>query len=75
MPRQGVTNPRGTLTLLPCLIVGLAAANLHAAPDRQPDVLFIAVDDLSEWIGPLHGHSNDLGHFTAGNKAGRITIE
>src|SRR6478735_5451302 len=25
-------------------------------PARQPNVLFIAIDDLNDWVGPLGGH-------------------
>ena len=36
----------------------LPLATLHAAdaPAKQPNVLFIAVDDLNDWIGCLGGH-------------------
>lgn len=29
---------------------------LAAAQERRPDVLFVAVDDLNDWIGALEGH-------------------
>lgn len=38
--------------------VCLLAANAHAAP--KPNVLFIAVDDLNDWIGCLGGHPQAL---------------
>ncbi|MGD8323945.1 MAG: sulfatase [Gammaproteobacteria bacterium] len=28
----------------------------EAGSSRQPDILFIAVDDLNDWVGPLGGH-------------------
>lgn len=34
-----------------CLVSGLAAANLHAAAPAKPNVLFIAIDDLRDWVG------------------------
>ncbi len=39
---------------LTTLGVGLACASLNAA--TRPNVLFIAVDDLNDWIGCLGGH-------------------
>lgn len=42
------------------LVVALGAftlaTNVYAAEPKQPDVLFIAVDDLNDWIGALGGH-------------------
>lgn len=35
--------------------VGVAAAASGAA-DTRPNVLFIAVDDLNDWVGPFRGH-------------------
>lgn len=29
----------------------------ETAGNQQPDILFIAVDDLNDWVGPLGGHS------------------
>ena len=40
------------------LAVFLLAVNAHAAP--KPNVLFIAVDDLNDWIGCLEGHPQAL---------------
>ncbi len=34
----------------------LLAFNLTAASKERPNVLFIAIDDLYDWIGPLQGH-------------------
>lgn len=41
------------------LILSLAALLLLAALARaaeKPNVLFIAIDDLNDWVGPLGGH-------------------
>ncbi|MCA9298979.1 MAG: hypothetical protein KDA28_07925, partial [Phycisphaerales bacterium] len=39
------------------LIVLLVALRVHAAPETtRPNVLFIAIDDLNDWIEPLGGH-------------------
>jgi arylsulfatase A-like enzyme len=43
------------LTLL--LVVALSA---RLAADSQPNVLFIAVDDLNDWVGCLGGHPQTL---------------
>ena len=40
------------------LAVCLLAVNAHAAP--KPNVLFIAVDDLNDWIGCIGGHPQAL---------------
>jgi arylsulfatase A-like enzyme len=34
----------------------LGCGTLAAAENSKPNVLFIAIDDLNDWIGPLHGH-------------------
>jgi choline-sulfatase len=41
------------------LVLSLAALVLFAAAGRaaeNPNVLFIAIDDLNDWVGPLGGH-------------------
>lgn len=37
-------------------VAAFASAVSSAAETRPPNVLFIAVDDLNDWIGPLGGH-------------------
>ncbi len=49
-----VTSPRSTLFLL--LVLATPAGWLHAQPVTSPDILFIAIDDLNDWVGPLDGH-------------------
>ena len=42
---------------LGALVLGLTALALPQGPrTRGPNVLFIGVDDLNDWIGPLGGH-------------------
>ncbi|MEM9282457.1 MAG: sulfatase-like hydrolase/transferase [Verrucomicrobiota bacterium] len=33
---------------------------VHAAEDKPPNILFIAIDDLNDWIGCLGGHPQTL---------------
>ncbi|MFN4258692.1 MAG: sulfatase [Gemmataceae bacterium] len=42
--------------LLGFLAVIGASPSVHADAPRQPNVLFIAIDDLNDWIGCLQGH-------------------
>jgi hypothetical protein len=49
--------------LLECAFVSTAGAMLlpsctQFAPRKKPNVLFIAVDDLNDWIGCMEGHPN-----------------
>ena len=37
-------------------IFWIASLGLNAAPPERPNILFIAVDDLNDWIGALGGH-------------------
>ncbi|MDG2125920.1 MAG: sulfatase-like hydrolase/transferase [Verrucomicrobiales bacterium] len=41
-------------TLIPFLL--LATCQLSLAAERRPNVLFIALDDLNDWVGCLGGH-------------------
>ncbi|MCE9562317.1 MAG: sulfatase [Planctomycetes bacterium] len=44
-------------TLVLALVIasqGVSAPSSHAA--EKPNVLFIAIDDLNDWVGPLGGH-------------------
>ena len=43
------------LVRFPIAAAALFVASLLPAEDR-PDILFIAIDDLNDWVGPL-GHS------------------
>ena len=42
--------------LIALLLAPLAVLHGADAPTKQPNVLFIAVDDLNDWIGCLGGH-------------------
>ncbi len=46
----------------PCRIVLLifCAVLMLSAGETRPNVLFIAVDDLNDWVGCLHGHPQAL---------------
>jgi arylsulfatase A-like enzyme len=48
--RHAVTHALGLL-----LLMAWVNAPLHAS-DKRPNVLFIAIDDLNDWIGCLGGH-------------------
>ncbi len=42
-----------------CLVLALAGASCTpqgAEADGRPNVLFIVIDDLNDWVGPLGGH-------------------
>ena len=41
-------------------IVFVVVTSLRLAADEQPNVLFIAVDDLNDWVGCLGGHPRAL---------------
>ncbi|MFM8394787.1 MAG: sulfatase-like hydrolase/transferase, partial [Acidobacteriota bacterium] len=43
------------LILIALLVQTIVAKPAPVAP-RRPNILFIAVDDLNDWIGPLAGH-------------------
>ena len=51
--RRASSSPRMALALL--LLAGTPAA-ASEAPARPPDVLFLAVDDLNDWVACLGGH-------------------
>src|SRR5213595_3697807 len=42
------------MSSLACLL--LTAQLFAADPPARPNVLFIAIDDLNDWVGPLGGH-------------------
>ncbi len=42
--------------LLGCLLAGLWAGSAEAATAKKPNVLFLAVDDLNDWVGAFGGH-------------------
>jgi len=46
--------------LLLLLVFPLMLAQLHAEEDSRPNVLFIALDDLNDWIGCMGGHPQTL---------------
>ena len=48
------TNPRLIAVFIFVAALNLAAASVRA--ETKPNVLFISVDDLNDWIGCLGGH-------------------
>ena len=55
--RQSSARPRLAVVALSLIVILLLAGRsaLQAA-DARPNVLFIAVDDLNDWVGFLEGH-------------------
>lgn len=47
---------RHLITPLALFLLSVPSA-LHAADDRRPNILFIAIDDQNDWIGHLGGHA------------------
>jgi len=41
-----------------CLIALTISVNVTRAEDKRPDIVFIIVDDLNDWLGCLGGHPN-----------------
>lgn len=48
------------IQLLALLVAGSQVLVADAQPPSQPNVLFIAMDDLSDWIGCMGGHPQTL---------------
>src|SRR3970040_3033587 len=42
------------------VVTALVLPHFAAAQDTRPDILFIAVDDLNDWVGYLGGHPQTL---------------
>ncbi len=51
----GVSSMKRTHALI-ALLIGISCGVSHAQDPRRPDVLFIAIDDLNDWVGVLGGH-------------------
>lgn len=47
-------------TLLVSALCLFLLANLAQAQNERPDVLFISIDDLNDWVGPLGGHPQSI---------------
>ena len=55
LPRSGSQQYLPQLLALICLLVGGSLRAAETRPQR-PNVLFIAIDDLNDWVGCLGGH-------------------
>lgn len=49
-------SPALVLLAVLALLAGLAVSSRAAQRGERPNVLFIVIDDLNDWIGPLGGH-------------------
>jgi len=47
-------------TALLVIVAMIGGGTFADEPPRRPNVLFIAVDDLNDWVGPLGGHPQAL---------------
>ena len=45
--------------VLVCLIAALTPV-CEASPAKKPDIVFIIVDDLNDWIGAMQGHPQSV---------------
>lgn len=52
------SSSRIRLVLVPLVVAGISTGHADDAPvrDAKPNVLFIAIDDQNDWVGPLGGH-------------------
>jgi len=46
----------GPLLPVATMVACFAACGLAAEPAKKPNILFIAIDDLNDWVGCLRGH-------------------
>jgi choline-sulfatase len=54
--RQGISNLHFSVRAVGCLLLIFVCFSDAHAQKRPPNILFIAVDDLNDWVGPLGGH-------------------
>jgi hypothetical protein len=45
-----------------CILFLATVQSLSAQNPARPNVLFIAIDDLNDWVGMLEGHPQARGH-------------
>jgi arylsulfatase A-like enzyme len=55
-PSLKILMPRTTALLGLCASLVLTVSLSASEPPRRPNVLFIAIDDQNDWVGPLGGH-------------------
>ncbi|MGA0867928.1 MAG: sulfatase [Planctomycetota bacterium] len=64
--------PRIFSTLVACLALGLLPARA-SAQDPRPDIVFVIVDDLNDWVGFLGGHPKAISpHLDALAESGMV---
>ena len=57
--QSGVVGPRPFPFLL-VTVLGCSSGGQHAQHPEHPNVLFVAVDDLNDWVGCMRGHPQAL---------------
>jgi iduronate 2-sulfatase len=50
--------PSSCFSALFCALILSCVPFLESAPFEKPNILFIAIDDLNDWVGCLNGHPN-----------------
>lgn len=49
-----MSKPIALLTIT--VVLAAVSVAVHAQTANRPDILFISIDDLNDWVGPLGGH-------------------
>lgn len=52
--------PKITLLFLACIALAVSSLSYSKATDTPPNILFIAVDDLNDWVVPYEAHTQTL---------------
>ena len=58
MNRPQVLTRHALILLIPVMLFFVTQSAIGVDGDRKLNVLFIAVDDLNDWVGHLDGHPN-----------------
>ncbi|MDE0286549.1 MAG: choline-sulfatase, partial [Gammaproteobacteria bacterium] len=51
-----INNLRRQIILIVVTFLSLVPGSSAETNTEKPDILFIMVDDLNDWVGPLEGH-------------------